>query len=177
MNYATLQEFSVNESPAALGATGDQPAIGGGYLSKPVVIPRRIIIPVVLAGAAAATAANYDAFWIAPPIPHCTSGQMAYQIMSVYAAWSVACSSTGTLSLATAAAGTAISGGTGILSATIALNGAANTPVAGALSTTLATLQMSPGMRLGLVAGGTLTSTSHLVVTVEIMRIKFMPTA
>lgn len=114
----------------------------------------------VAAQANAATAGFYDIFYTAP---------YGVTVVSVTERHSVA-SASGTVDVRKAASGTAVGSGTSVLSGTISTAGAANTNLAGSLSATPANLQLNKGDSLGTVAGGTLTSSSNVVVTVELRR-------
>lgn len=113
-------------------------------------------VGVVLSGAAAATAANYGSFWVAPA--KCVIDSITYS-------WS-ANSSSGTVEVEKVPSATAQGSGTNLQSATVSTASGANTNSAASLSTTAATLELAAGDRLALEDSGTLTSLTDLVCTV-----------
>lgn len=113
-----------------------------------------------LAGSAAATSGNYGVFYTAP---------YGVEVVSVKARWSAA-SSAGTVDVKKVPSGTAAGSGTSVLSAAIDTSGTADTNVAGTLSATAADTKLAAGDSLAIVSGGTLTSLTNLVVTVELKR-------
>lgn len=117
-----------------------------------------IIASVTLDGDRAATAANYNTFFIAP---------YKCVVLGVDAIWGTA-STSGTLNVERLQSTEAHDAGDDLLSSTIDMSGAANTVNAGTLTTTKATLELADGDRLGLVDGGTLTSQANLTVTVTL---------
>ncbi len=113
-----------------------------------------------LAGASAATAANFRNFYIAP---------FGVEVVSVKARFSVA-STSGTLMINKAASGTDTDSGTAVLASTMSLAGTAHTNVSGTLHATVGNRKLSAGDSLGVVDGGTLTNLTDLVVMVELKR-------
>lgn len=117
-----------------------------------------VVVTAVLAGAAPATAANYDAFFTA---------DRAYVIKAVKASWTTA-SSSGTVTVEKRTGTQAKGAGTAVLSSAISTAGTAETVNTGTLVTTLSTLKLAAGDRLGLKDGGTLTNGANLVVAVTL---------
>jgi len=117
-----------------------------------------ITVSTRLAGSAAATAANYNAFWTAP---------YKCVVLGIDAIWGTA-STSGTLNVERLQGTEAHDAGDDLLSSTIDMSGTANTVNAGTLTTTKATLELADGDRLGLVDSGTLTSQANLCVTVTL---------
>jgi len=114
----------------------------------------------VLTGTEPATAANYGPFWIAP---------FACTVVGVKCRFETA-SSSGTLMINKAPSGTATDSGTAVLASTMSTAGSANTNVTGTLHATASNLDLAAGDALGLVDGGTLTSSAGLTVTVTLKR-------
>lgn len=119
-----------------------------------------VIANVYLAGAAAATAANWGPFWTAPY--RCV-------VLGVNAIWGTA-STSGTLNVERLQGTEAHDNGDDLLSATIDTSGTANTVNAGTLITgaNAAPLELDAGDRLGLVDGGNLATGASLAVTVTL---------
>jgi hypothetical protein len=147
------------------------------------IIPRRMIKTITLAGAAAATAANYGIFFTAPAIgrslepDETTNGAYEWEVAQVYERHATAGSdgSAVSLQLVKAASGTAVSAGTAILATAFDLKGTADTNQRAAASTefsaTLTDRQLKGGDSLGLKLTGTPTSVANVTVTVELRRI------
>ena len=109
-----------------------------------------------LAGAAAATAANYGSFWVAPA--KCVVDSIVYSFS--------ANSSSGTVEVEKVPSATAQGSGTNLQTATVSTGSGANTNQTATLSGTVATVELAAGDRLALEDSGTLTSLTDLVVTV-----------
>jgi len=121
-------------------------------------VPWRYQVSAVLAGAAAAAAANYGKFFVA---------NKKCVVKGVKAVWTTA-SSSGALQIQRLQ-GTETSGsGDDLLSSTIDMSGAAETVNSGTLTSTVAYLVLEAGDRLMLEDSGTLTSGAGLCVTVEL---------
>lgn len=116
------------------------------------------LVSAVLAGTTPQTAGNYGTFFIAP---------FKCKVLSVRESHGVA-SSSGTVQVEKLTSGQNKDAGTDLLSSAISTSATADTPVSGTLVTTAASLQLAAGDRLGLVNGGTLTSSEELCVTVEL---------
>lgn len=116
------------------------------------------LVSAVLAGTSPQTAGNYGTFFIAP---------FKCKVLSIRESHGVA-SSSGTVQVEKLTSGQNKDAGTDLCSSTISTSATADTPVSGTLTTTAASLELAAGNRLGLVNGGTLTSSEELCVTVEI---------
>lgn len=160
----------------------------GGY-----IVPRTIVVPLFLAAALPATAANYNViFWTAPNIPRqpaddntgsnagIVSQTMAgsatppeWKVVSIYERHEAAATDSGTVTLQVVKvpSGTAISGGTAIHDTPISLKTTAATQQVVTPSATDANLKLNPGDGLALIPTGTLTALAGLTVMVELRRI------
>lgn len=129
--------------------------IGGNKVGNTFVVTE------VLQGAAAATAANYGPFFIAP---------IACEVVSVREAHTAAGTDTGavTLDVEKLTGTQAPDAGVSVLGATINLKGAANTVQVPTLTGTAANKQLAIGDRLCLKDAGTLTAVAGVAVTVEL---------
>ena len=130
-----------------------------------VKVPAALVITETLQGAAAATAANYGVFFIAP---------FACEVVSVRENHTTAGSDAGAVTLdIEKLTGTQASGaGVAVLGATkINLKGAAETVQAPALTATTANKQLAAGDKLNLLDTGTLTAVAGVAVTIELKRI------
>lgn len=129
--------------------------IGGNKVGNTFVVTE------VLQGAAAATAANYGPFFIAP---------VACEVVSVREAHTAAGTDAGavTLDIEKLTGAQAPDAGVSVLGATIDLKGAANTVQAPALTGTAANKQLAVGDRLCLKDAGVLTAVAGVAVTVEL---------
>ncbi len=130
-----------------------------------VKVPATLIITETLQGAAAATAANYGVFFVAP---------FACEVVSVRENHTTAGSDAGAVTLdIEKLTGTQVSGaGVAVLGATkINLKGAAETVQAPALTATAANKQLAAGDKLNLLDAGVLTAVTGVVVTIELKRI------
>lgn len=127
-------------------------------------VTESILVPATLDGAAAATAANYGVFFIAP---------FACEVVSVRAAHTAAGTDAGavTLDVEKLTGTQAPDAGVSVLGATINLKGAANTVQVPALTGTTANKQLAAGDRLCLKDAGTLTAVAGVAVTVELKAI------
>lgn len=110
-----------------------------------------------LQGAGPATAANYGKFFVA---------DRRYKVIKVQATWRTA-SSSGTLQVERLQGTEAKDAGDDLLSSTINTAGTAETLTTGTLVTTGVTV-LEVGDGLGLVNGGTLTSSADLLVSVQL---------
>lgn len=113
-------------------------------------------VTVNLLGSAAATAANYGTFFIAP---------RACTVRKVKAVWETA-STSGTLQIERLTGTTAPGSGTNILASTIDMSGTANTVVSRRKFELTSGKKIKENERLALVDGGTLTSQAMLTVTI-----------
>lgn len=130
-----------------------------------VNISGTFVVPITLDGAAAATAANYGVFFIAP---------FACEVVSVRENHTTAGSDAGAVTLdIEKLTGTQASGaGVAVLGATkINLKGAAETVQAPALTATAANKQLAVGDKLNLLDAGVLTAVAGVAVTVELKAI------
>jgi hypothetical protein len=109
-----------------------------------------------LQGAAPVTAANYGTFFVA---------DRKYKVIQVQEVHGTA-SSSGTVTVEKLTGTQAKGAGNAILSSTISTAGAANTVNTGTLTATAADLILAAGDRLGLVNGGTLTSSADLTIAI-----------
>lgn len=122
-------------------------------------------ITTVVALTAAATAANYEVFWVAPA--DCV-------LVAAYEAHKVAGSDAGavTLTLERLSNGVALDSGVAMLDGTFDLKGTANTyqekfPVS-TFTSSLADRAIPKGARVALKDSGTLTAVSHVVLTMVV---------
>lgn len=118
-------------------------------------------INIVLAGADAATAANYGVFtWI----------RANAVIEEVWETHKTAGSDAGavTVDIEKLGSGVALDSGTTILSTALSLKSTANTPQQGILKSDISARQLARGDRLALKDSGTLTSVDHVVVSIVI---------
>jgi hypothetical protein len=131
-------------------------------------IPSTFTVSAMLPGATPATAANFNAFWIAP---------FACRVVSIKESHGTAGSDGGAVSLEVykAADGTAVGSGTNLQSAVINLKATADTVQTPALTATTADLTLAAGTRLGLKLTGTPTALASVVVTVELDAGQFDP--
>jgi len=137
-----------------MAATGNNPA---QYLPSAAYRKAGILIVTEhLQGTAPATSGNYGTFFTAP---------YKCVVLSVDVVHGTA-SASGTLQVEKLTGTTAKSSGTNILTGTISTAGTANTVNSGTLVTATAACELAAGDRLGLVNGGTLTSSADLCVTV-----------
>lgn len=129
-----------------------------------IKVPQTFTVTAILEGAAAATAANYGVFFIAP---------FACEVVSVREAHTVAGTDAGavTLDIEKLTGTQAPDAGVSVLGATINLKGAANTVQAPVLTGTAANKQLAAGDRICLKDAGTLTAVAGVAVTVELKRI------
>lgn len=109
-----------------------------------------------LQGAAPVTAANYGTFFIA---------DRKYQVVGVRVVHGTA-SSSGTVTVEKLTGTQAKAAGVALLASAASTAGAANTVLSPTLTSTAADLILDAGNRLGLVNGGTLTSSADLCVVV-----------
>lgn len=116
-----------------------------------------LVVTEVLGGAAPATAANYGTFFIA---------DRKYKVMQVQVIHGTA-SSSGTVQVERLQGTEAKDAGDDLLASPASTAGTANTMLTPALVTT-SVVDLAVGDRLGLVNGGTLTSSAHLVVSVTL---------
>ena len=149
---------------AVLGATKNLDVLEiatGGLTLGGVKVPSTFTVTEALQGAAAATAANYGIFFIAP---------FACEVVSVREVHTTAGTDAGavTLDIEKLTGTTAPDSGVSVLSATINLKGAANTVQAPALTGTTANKQLAAGDRLCLKDAGVLTAVAGVAVTVEL---------
>jgi hypothetical protein len=119
---------------------------------------------VLIGGAAAATAANYGIFYVAP---------VKMQVTAIIERHEVAGSDGGavTLMVKKVPSGTAPSAGTDLLTAGFNLKAVANTNVTGALSAVVATVTLAAGDALALVTTGTLTAVAGVSVSVAMKKV------
>ncbi len=140
-------------------ATADAMVLNGNTM------PNTFCVSITLDGAAAATAANYGPFFIAP---------FACEVVSVREAHTAAGTDAGavTLDIEKLTGTQAPDSGVAVLGATkINLKGAANTVQAPALTSTTADKRLAAGDRLCLKDSGTLTAVAGVCVTVELKAI------
>lgn len=116
-----------------------------------------LIVSTTLDGAAAATAANYGAFFTAP---------YSCQVIEAWASWATAGGSAPTLTIEKLDSGQATGAGVPVLSSTWNMGGTADDPIRVRATGVTEDRYLSPGDRLALVDSGTLTSVAHLTVTV-----------
>lgn len=109
-----------------------------------------------LVGAAPATAANYDAFFIA---------DRRYKVKQIQVIWGTA-SSSGTVQVERLQGTEDKDAGDDLLASAQSTAGTADTLATPTLTSTTANLVLEKGNRLGLVNGGTLTSAANLCVSV-----------
>jgi hypothetical protein len=109
-----------------------------------------------LPGAAAATAANYGVFFIAP---------VKCELISVLASWETAGTVDSTLQIEKLTGTTAPGSGTNLLAAALSTTTAANTVATPALTATKDNRVLAKGDRLALKDGGTLTNLAGLAAT------------
>lgn len=136
----------------------------GEFKANDAIVPRRVVEPVTVPGAAAATAANYGVFFIA---------DKPYEVMSVRERHETAGTDASAVSLMVkkVASGAAPADGANVLAAGLNLKGTANTVAAGSLHGTLANRRLDVGDALALVPTGTLTALAGVAVTVELKRV------
>ncbi len=125
-------------------------------LYEPFGVTAPMVVTELLQGAAPVTAANYGQFFHAPY--RCV-------LREVRVSWRTA-SSSGTLQVERLQGTEAKDAGNDLLAATVDTSATAETVTVPALTTTTADLTLEVGDRLGLVNGGTLTSSADLAVTV-----------
>jgi hypothetical protein len=113
-------------------------------------------VSVILAGTAAATAANYSDMFVA---------KEPCRITQVTAVWRTAASGAGTLDVQKRGSGVAVGSATSILSAVLPLNTAANTPVNASLNQNANVLKAGDTLNL---VGATLTALADAVITIWI---------
>ena len=130
-----------------------------------VIVPASFVVTEALQGTAAATAANYGVFFIAP---------FACEVVSVRENHTTAGTDAGAVTLdVEKLSGTQVSGaGVAVLGAAkINLKGVAETVQTPALTATTANKQLAIGDKLNLLDTGVLTAVAGAAVTVELKRI------
>ncbi len=142
------------------GGLIDVAAVGGLKVAGNAIGSTFTVVE-TLQGAAAATAANYGIFFIAP---------FACEVVSVREVHTTAGTDAGavTLDVEKLTGTTAPDSGVSVLSATINLKGTANTVQAPALTGTTANKQLAAGDRLALKDAGALTAVAGVAVAVEL---------
>lgn len=123
---------------------------------------------------AAAPAAGSQVLFIVPQAPSQATGATplgAYQLLGVSATFTVT-STSGTLQVTHDTGVSAPGSGTAMLSSAVSLSGTANTVVSGIPATTLTGAQriLSPGDRLSITFGGTLTGLANISVSVYLAK-------
>lgn len=123
---------------------------------------KKLQIHHTIQGTAAATAANYGVFWIAPFACYVTGFREAHQ---------TAGSDGGTVSLQLEKLtdGTAPDGGTAMLSSALSLKATANTMQTATMSPTTANVNLAKNDRLCMKDAGILTAVANVTVLVDIM--------
>lgn len=122
---------------------------------------RKHIINHTIVGTAAATAANYAVFWIAPWSCVITKIKEVHQTAGSDAG-SV------TLDIEKLTGTQALDAGASALSSTFNLKAIANTVQTGSLTTTLANRRLAAGDRLAMKDSGTLTNVSNVTIITEV---------
>ena len=117
-----------------------------------------LVVTAKLNGTEPATAANYGTIFIAP---------YKCVVLRVEAVWGTA-SNSGTLQLERLQSTEGKDAGDDLFASTLSTSTTADTVATPTLTTTTANLELSAGDRLGIVNGGTLTSSADLVVVVEL---------
>jgi hypothetical protein len=112
-----------------------------------------------LPGVTAATAANYQNFFVAP---------FPCRVVSIVARFSAAGGAAAAVQITKAPSGTSTDAGTNVLTTPLDLTGATHTNVNGVLSTVASATVLNTGDALGAVDSGTLTGLADLSVTVMI---------
>lgn len=114
-----------------------------------------------IVGAAAATAANYGVFFIAPAY---------FELISAREVHQTAGTDVGavTLDLEKLTGTQALDAGVSMLASTINLKGAVNTVVSGTLSATLSNRNLATGDRIAMKDAGTLTSVANVTIELEL---------
>jgi len=120
---------------------------------------KKFYIHHTIVGTAAATAANYGIFWIAPFACTVTEIREVHQ--------TAGSSADAALQIEKLTGTQALDSGV-TLNTAIELDGTANTVVTPALTTTLADLRIERGNRLAMKDAGTLTAVANVTVVVEI---------
>lgn len=154
----TVDQFGVSQTPYHTHNGADSPQVSYASLTN-----RVIVFPIVLAGSAPATAANYGTFFAAP---------FACQFVGANEVHQTAGSDGSAVSLQIEKlAGTTASGsGTVLLLGAFDLKGTANTVQTSMLANVAKkTFALAKGDRLGLKLTGTPTSVATLVVTVRLL--------
>lgn len=169
-NVAALGDAGIIEmySDDEVTKVGEVTAAGVGDFTTlkkgGVKISGTFSVSATLDGAAAATAANYGLFFIAP---------FACEVVSVREAHTAAGTDAGavTLDIEKLTGTQAPDAGVSVLGATVNLKGAVNTVQAPALTGTTANKQLAAGDRLCLKDAGTLTAVAGVAVAVELKAI------
>lgn len=122
---------------------------------------RKVYVHHTIIGTAAATAANYGVFFIAPEKCYVTQVQEVHQTAGTDGG-------DVTLNIEKLVDGEALGGGDNILESEISLKATTNTVQTGSLSLTLANRTLDAGDRLAMKDTGTLTSVANVTVFVEV---------
>lgn len=124
-----------------------------------------VTVSITINDTAAATAANYGVFFIAP---------ISYEVLEVWESHKVAGNDAGavTVDIEKLTSGQALDGGVSMLATTLSLKSTANTPVRVFATTTTDRRFLKPGDRMALDDTGTLTAVSHVAVTVLLRKIQ-----
>ncbi len=167
--FSHSRGYSTIENGFAVGAEGEEKTIidqnGAVFIEGTHKVPKTFTVSTILAGDAAATAANYGVFFIAP---------FACEVVSVRESHTAAGTDAGavTLDIEKLTGTQAPDSGVAVLGATkINLKGTANTVQSPALTGTTANKQLAAGDRLCLKDTGVLTGVAGLAVTVELKAI------
>lgn len=151
-----IGQFSTGAIPYHVHGGSDAPQV-----SFQDLVERNEVLHVILAGASAATAANYGVFFIAPYPCLFVSASEVHGVVGGANAKVTVEKLTGT---------TASGSGTALLMSSFDLTATANTVqnrVGGNFQNSV--FNLATGDRLGLTTTGTLTGASHVVVVVKIM--------
>lgn len=164
-----MDEYQLQQLERRIAALEARPSMpdhrhNGFDVSRTVweeIARKKFYIHHTIAGTAAATAANYGVFWIAPYACHVDSFKEVHQ---------TAGSNGGavTLTLEKLTGTQAPDGGVVMLASTLSLKATANTVQSGSMTTTLANRNLVQGDRLCLKDSGTLTDVANVTVMVEI---------
>lgn len=140
--------------------SGENPSLGPSASVNGNLIPNTE--PVVFVAQAASQAVTQAIFM--------PDNGAKYQVIGLQAVFGTA-STSGTVTIEHLTGTSAPGGGTALLTGTVSLSGTANTVLNGTLIGNQSTATLSPGDRLGIVFGGTLTSLAGLCVVVSLKRI------
>lgn len=126
------------------------------------IAQKRLWIHHTIQGTNAATAANYDTFWISPIAGYVNSFKEVHSVLGTDGG-------TVTVMLEKITGTTAPGSGVSVLSTALSLKSAINTVVSGTITGTIANKNLAIGDRLALKKAGTLTSVANVSVLVEII--------